>query len=170
MDGVYQRDDCFRGNRTNPFLFNDHLPNCTYRKIITRPISPGNKTASFSHMRHQRLPHPLIPFRRLTIIRCSPRGRGRRGSNQHDGSREKGERKEREEERDERVFPSRGARTNEPLEGTATRERTGATSGPLRTGNRNGRKPREGKREERNGEEQTDHSHPPFRGSRALRP
>lgn len=61
VDGVYQRDDCFRGNRTNPFLFNDHLPNCTYRKIITRPISPGNKTASFSHMRHQRLP-PSSPF------------------------------------------------------------------------------------------------------------
>lgn len=84
------------------------------------------------------------------------------------------ERKRGEEEEGEgggeRVFPSRGARTNEPLEGTATRERTGATSGPLRTGNRNGRKPREGKREERNGEEQTDHSHPPFRGSRALRP
>lgn len=59
VDGVYQRDDCFRGNRTNPFLFNDHLPNCTYRKIITRPISPGNKTASFSHMRHRRLPLSL---------------------------------------------------------------------------------------------------------------
>lgn len=61
VDGVYQRDDCFRGNRTNPFLFNDHLPNYTYRKIITRPISLGSETASFSHMRHQRLP-PSSPF------------------------------------------------------------------------------------------------------------
>lgn len=170
VDGVYQRDDCFRGNRTNPFLFNDHLPNCTYRKIITRPISPGNKTASFSHMRHRRLPLSLslIPFRRLTIIRCSPRGR-RRSSNQHQrwierkkGGKEWKGRAGRGREGRARVPFSWSTKCLPPLEGTATRERTGATSGPLderptETGESHGWK----REETREGEEQTDHSHPP---------
>lgn len=119
VDGVYQRDDCFRGNRTNPFLFNDHLPNCTYRKIITRPISPGNKTASFSHMRHRRLPlslslsHPLSPFNDNSML--APREEKELESTSTVDREKKGgkrvERKSAGGGRDERVFPSRGARS-----------------------------------------------------------
>lgn len=178
VDGVYQRDDCFRGNRTNPFLFNDHLPNCTYRKIITRPISPGNKTASFSHMRHRRLPLSLslIPFRRLTIIRCSPRGR-RRSSNQHQRwiERKKGGKEWKGRARGEGETSACSLLVEHEVPSTTGRHRyegeNRCNERPFgREANRNGREPRvkTGGDERRRG---TDGSLPPslhpFRGSRA---
>lgn len=179
VDGVYQRDDCFRGNRTNPFLFNDHLPNCTYRKIITRPISPGNKTASFSHMRHRdslslSLSHPLSPFNDNSML--APREEKELESTSTvDREKKGGKRVERKSAGGEGGTSACSLLVEHEVPSTTGRHRykgeNRCNERPFgREANRNGREPRvkTGGDERRRG---TDGSLPPslhpFRGSRA---